>query len=343
MSAARGAPPAIAVGVIGLAAGLWMGSPAATLGVLASLWLFLAGLAAGGVALSATIRASNGRWAAEALPLAEALAGFFPWALALQAVLVLAAGSWMPGWEQAEPSARVGLVVRELAASAALILAGHRYLKRSRSDPAPRPTPEGVIYLLLFVATLSLWAVDFVVHIQEGAPSTVVPPFYFIGAFLAAIAWTALAVCVTRPSAGSERTRHDLGKLIFAMAILWGYLLWSSYLPVWYGNLPDETAQLAARWAGPWKIVTLAVIATVLAFPFLFLLPERMKRGRVTLAVASAMILVGLLLERFLLVIPALHAPGGVVAVVIAVALTVGLAGLFATSINARLVRAVSE
>jgi hypothetical protein len=335
-AAARGAVPALVVGVAGLVAGCLIGSTGLTLGALAAAWLFFAGLAAGGVAVSATIRASHGRWAVQALPFAEALAGFFPWALALLAVLVLASGLWMPGREGADAISDAWLIGRELLATAALFVAGHRYLKRSRVDVASRPTAEAIVYLLLFVGTLSLWAIDFVVHLQAGAPSTVVPAFYFIGAFLAALSCTALAVCIALPSAAAERTRHDLGKLLFAIVILWGYLLWSAYLPVWYGNLPEETSQLVARWAGGWKLATLAVLAMALAFPFFFLLPERTKRGRVTLGIAALTILGGLLVERFLLVIPALPGPGGLRAAGIMAAEALGVLGLFTVSVRAR-------
>ena len=34
---------------------------------------------------------------------------------------------------------------------------------------------------------------------------------------------------------------HDLGKLLFAFVVFWGYIAFSQYLLVWYANLPEET------------------------------------------------------------------------------------------------------
>ena len=157
---------------------------------------------------------------------------------------------------------------RDLLASALLFASGRFYLRRARTGNGSDATAAAVIYLLLYVAVLSLWAIDLIMSLHEWAPSTVVPPYYFMGAFLAAIALAALAESVGREDPSGAATRQDLGKLLFAMVIMWGYLLWSAYLPVWYGNMPDETGQLLARWDGGWKIVTLGMLAAVLVFPF---------------------------------------------------------------------------
>ena len=76
--------------------GIGLGFGAVTLGVLAVSWLFFAGAAAGAVAFSAAVRCSRARWVDVISPVAEAGAAFFPSALALLAVLLVLAPSWMP-------------------------------------------------------------------------------------------------------------------------------------------------------------------------------------------------------------------------------------------------------
>ncbi len=326
-----------AVGLAALVVGTVFGFAAATLGALAVSWLFLAGAAAGGVAFSAALRCSHARWAGVASPVAEAVAGFFPFALAVLAVLVVLSGLWMPeaagvGW-----GAWASRAVRNLVASALLFGCGRRYLRLARQGDGSRSTSAAVVYLLLYAAVLSLWAIDLVMSLHDWAPSTVVPAYYFIGAFLAAIALVALNASIGRGDPSSAAVRHDVGKLLFAMVILWGYLLWSAYLPVWYGNLPDETGQLLARWAGAWKGASLAMLATVLAFPFAFLLPERTKRGRTTLVIAAASILVGLLIEHVLLVLPSLPLHPDAPSVVLVVCVTAGMIGLFVLTVGSAL------
>ncbi|MFI5166751.1 MAG: hypothetical protein ACHQQS_09045 [Thermoanaerobaculales bacterium] len=308
---------------------------ALALGALAAAWLFAAGIAAGGVAFSAAVRCARGRWAAAALPAVEALAGFFPAALALLAVLVLAARLWIPGASEAGMGSWAWRCVRDLGGTALLFAAATRFLRRSRITAAPEPSGAAIAYLLLYVAVLSLWAVDLVMDLHEWAPSTVIPPFVFIGAFLGAIA--VAAVAMAGEAAATTKLRGDLGKLLFAMVIFWGYLAWAAYLPVWYGNLPDETGMLVARWAGSWKYVTSGVLVTVLGFPFFFLLPEKPKRRPAALAAVALTILAGLLGERFLLVLPSLDLRLDAVSLLIGAGITAGVLGLFVLAFGSRL------
>jgi hypothetical protein len=324
----------VIVGAVALAGGVAFGVAAEALGVLAACWLFFAGIAAGGVAFSAAVRCSRGGWAAAVMSTVEALSGFFPAALALLAVLVLTAPLWIPGAAAAGWGAYASRCLRELIATAVLFAAGRHYLRRSRQEAA-EPSRAAIVYLLLYVAVVSMWAIDLVMDLHEWAPSTVIPPFVFMGAFLGAIAVGALAAA--RPPAATTKLRGDLGKLLFAMVIFWGYLAWAAYLPVWYGNMPDETGQLVARWAGHWKYVTAVVLATVLAFPFSFLLPERTKRGRFTLALAASSILAGLFGERFLLVLPSLAAHFDALSLALAAGVAAGTAGLFVLTVGASL------
>ena len=325
---------AVAIGSVALVGGLVLSLAPVALGVLAATWLFVAGIAAGGVAFSAAVRCSKGLWAQEALPALEAGAGFFVPALVLLAVLVLGARLWIPGAAEAGLSSWAWRCVRELGATAVLFAAGARYLRRARAATTA-PTAAAVAYLLLYVLVLSMWAMDLVMDLHEWAPSTVIPPFVFIGALLGAIALGALTV--TGDPVSGTRVRADLGKLLFALVIFWGYLVWAAYLPVWYGGLPDETGQLLARWAGGWKLVTGGVLFAVLGFPFFFLLPERTKRSRPALAVVASAILVGLLGERFLLVLPSLELPADGLSVLIGGGVSVGVLGAFLLGFGARL------
>jgi len=333
--AVRLATVAVAIGSVTLVGGIALDRGQVALGALAATWLFVAGIAAGGVAFSAAVRCSKGRWAREVLPAVEATAGFFPAALALLAILVLGARLWIPGAAEASWGSWAWRCVRELGATAVLFAAGSRYLHRARAEAVAAPSVAAVAYLLLYVSLLSMWAIDLVMDLHEWAPSTVIPPFVFIGALLGAIALGALAVACD-PEAGT-RVRGDLGKLLFAMVIFWGYLVWAAYLPVWYGGMPDETGQLLARWTGGWKFVTGGVLAAVLGFPFFFLLPERTKRGRFPLVVVASAILAGLLGERFLLVLPSLDLRAEPLSALIGAGVTIGALGLFVLGFGARL------
>ena len=318
--------------VLALAAGL----AAPALAALTACWLFCAGCAAGGLAFAAAIRVTGGRWAASVLPAADASAGFFLPALALLAVIVLAAHGFVPWVAEEERRVAAGLVLRQLAASALLFAAGSRFLGRvRRGEDASRVRRAGAAYLLLYALVLSLWAFDFVVRLDEGPSITVLPAFYFLGAFLSGVAWVGLLTALR--GADNPDTRHDVGKLLFGLLVLWTYLLWSIFLPTWYGNVPEESVALLERWHGPWKALSVAVVALVSAGPFWLLFAEPLKRRRATLAVGAASVLLGLFTERFLLVLPSLHLHPGFGALGLGSLVSAGVLGAFVLAVGARL------
>ncbi len=330
------AAAAAALGLAALLVAVTAGFAAPALAALAASWLFFAGCAAGGLALGAAVRVTGGRWAAAVLPVADASAGFFLPALLVLAVLVLSARGFVPWVAEGEHRIASGLVLRQLAASVLLFAAGRRFLGRAqRGETGVRVGRAGAVYLLVYALVLSLWAYDFAVQLDEGPAITVLPAFYFVGAFLSGVAWVGLITALR--GADVPDTRHDVGKLLFGLLILWSYLLWSIFLPTWYGNVPEESAALLARWRGPWKAVSIAVLVLVSAGPFWLLFAEPLKRRRATLAAGAGAVLLGLLAERFLLVVPSLALPGGAAAVVVGVLVAAGMLGIFLLTVGTRL------
>ncbi len=320
-----------ALGVVSFAVGISLGRTGTALAALDASWLFFAGLSAGSVAVAAAVRTAYGRWADSILPVADAGAGFFLPALALLFVLVIRSATLFPG-----AAAGAAGAVRLLVPSAILFALGWRLVARAR-----RPGDEGatraaaVAYLLAFVVALSFWAFDLVMRGWAGSPATVLPAYFFLGAFLSGLAWVGL-VAAARGISGPD-LRHDIGKLLFAFIVVWSYLLWALFLPTWYGNMPDETGALLARWRGPYRPVTALVLIAVFAWPFWLLFSEKLKRHRVTLALGAGAILLGLWAERFMLVLPSLELPGGMGAVLVGAGVALGVAGIFLLSVGKRL------
>lgn len=319
------------VGVVALAVSVALGVAASAIAALLASWLFFAGLAAGSVAVAAAIRIAYGKWAGPLLPIAGASTAFFVPAFVL--LLVILAGRHL----LVHGEALAPVAIRLIVASAVVFALGWRFVATSRApgaDPS-RVRRDALIYVLAYVAGLSIWAHDLVMKLSEGPPFTVIPPYYFIGAFLSGIAWVAL-VAALRDVSGPD-LRHDLGKFLFAFIIVWTYLLWALFLPTWYGNIPEEVAVLLRRWSGPWKPVTVLVLIATFAWPFWLLFSETMKRRRSTLAAGAATILLGLWGERFLLVVPSLALPGGALPLVVGAGVALGVAGTFLLSLGARI------
>ena len=104
---------------------------------------------------------------------------------------------------------------------------------------------------------------------------------------------------------------HDLGKLVFAFCLLWTYLGWSHYLPIWYGNLPEETGFLLVRARSPWAPLAGTVLAACFVIPFVVLLSREVKRRAGSLFAICAVVVVGMWLERYLLVVPSVWSAAG--------------------------------
>ncbi len=339
--AAVAAIAAALVGLVALAAGILTGRSMAAFAALDAAFLYFGGVAAGAVALAAAVRIASGGWARPILPIAYAGEAFFGPSLALLVLLAAGAHAFMPWTNAAGVARQSALWARLLLPSAVLFVLGRRFVSRARDPGADDGAVRAaaVLYAIAYAVALSFWAYDLVLGLFDGPPPTVVPPYYFVGAFLSGFAWIALVAAVRNVS--GPDLRHDVGKLLFGFIVVWTYLLWSLYLPTWYGNIPEEAAPLLARWHGRYRPVSEAVLLAVFLWPFWLLFPERMKRRRGTLALGAATVLVGLGAERFLLVLPSLPMPTSALVVVVAAGVTLGVAGLFALTVGARVAEAI--
>src|SRR2546428_2457288 len=97
-----------------------------------------------------------------------------------------------------------------------------------------------------------------------------------MGSFLAALMATAVFAIAMRRRMGlgalySAKQQHDLAKLCFGFTVFWAYLMWSQFLVIWYGNLPEETFFVFYRLVGPWKPNGVGVVPLGVGVPFICL------------------------------------------------------------------------
>jgi hypothetical protein len=336
-AATRAALIALALGAVATGACIAWGPASVGLGAAAAGWMFAGSIAAGAVAFSAAVTLAKGRWARDALPTADAASAFLAPSAAVLALVVIAARRWIPGLAGAPSSTWLWLCAREIGLAVALALAGRSYVN-ARRDASAAASRRAILYLVLFTVTLSAWTIDFVMGWSKSAPSTVLPPLGFMGAFLGGIAWVAL-VGTLRGAVARAETRNDLRKLLFAFAIFWGYLVWAAYLPTWYGNLPDEASPLLLRWKGGWRLPSVGVLLSVFGLPFLLFLPEAARRRPALLAVGAASVLIGVAGERILYLLPPLDPSANTWTIIAGLGAMMGMTGLLVAFIGASLGR----
>ena len=326
---------AVGIGLIAFATGLGGGDSPRTFGALIASWLFFAGAAAGALAFRAFFHIVDARWARPLAALGANQLRFTP--VALVVLVVILAGAGLAPWLHFEGAAwpRVVFVaVRQLVLGG--VLFGFAYVKlRGGKAAAHRPSVAGaVVYCLLFAVVLSAWAFDFVLGPDPTFQSTLIGPYVFMSAFVAGTGVVTLLAIAGKKLSDSERA--DVGAFMLALSIFWGYLFWSQYLTIWYGNLPDEVNSALRRDVG----VVLTVVALVFAVPFVALLHPRSRSSPRILGGLVAVQLLGLWLNCHLLVVPSLAANGAAGVAPRDVLIGIGMLGAFALS-SARTLRPV--
>ncbi len=166
--------------------------------------------------------------------------------------------------------------------------------------------------VLLYAVVMSIVAFDWAMSLEPHWFSTIFGAWFFMGALWGGVAATAWATVYAKgrdPDLNKlmgVQQLHDLGKLAFAFTVFWAYLFFSQYLVIWYGKLPWEQAWIIHRAEAPWS--TLTVLALLLCFvvPFAGLIGRKAKMTPWILRLFATVILVGLWLERYLMVVPSI-------------------------------------
>jgi len=189
------------------------------------------------------------------------------------------------------------------------------------------------VALLLFALTVTFASFDLLMSLEPDWFSTIFGVYYFSGAavgFLAAIILAAMLLQATGRLSRSITVEHyhDLGKLLLAFVIFWGYIAFSQYMLIWYANIPEETSWYLVRQRGPWLWVSLILLFGHLLIPFFGLLSREVKRRKVTLGFWAVWLLVAHWIDLYWLVMPSLG-PGSVPPGLVDAASLVGIGGLY--------------
>jgi Ni/Fe-hydrogenase subunit HybB-like protein len=143
-----------------------------------------------------------------------------------------------------------------------------------------------------------------------GWHSTIFGPYFVAGAIFSGIAALIIAMAALRKVLSLEDYLHpvhfqNLGKLLLMMSLLWAYFVFSERLTTWYGNGTSEMSVFWALQRGSYAPLywTMVICNFVIPFPILALRQTRTIAGCV---VASCSVVVGMWLERFLIVVPSL-------------------------------------
>lgn len=350
------------LGVVGFVAGIMTGNQGHVWRSYLVNFLFWFSIAQGGIAVASAFYLTQARWGGPAAyRLAESFYLFIPVSFVLFWALFFGR-DWLWPWVT-RPVAKNPLwlnvpffFAREGFALLLLTLLSLLFIRISRrvdvrqwalsNDDITLP-PAAIrrlapVVALTYAAVMSLVAFDLIMSLAPQWTSTLFGAYFFAGAFWSAIAAMSFSAVILgrRLGPGNLFTResvlHDLGKFTFAFAVFWGYLLFAQYIVIWYGNLPNETFFLVVRgaiiggWYGytPWMPLTWSVFILVFILPFAVLMGARPKKTPAILGTVTLLGMIGMWIERYVLVVPSLK-PYDVSFGWVELLITLGFLGLF--------------
>ncbi|MEM6777584.1 MAG: hypothetical protein AAF670_07990 [Planctomycetota bacterium] len=170
---------------------------------------------------------------------------------------------------------------------------------QARSGPA----------IIAFAFCTSFAAFDWVMSLAPMWFSTMFGVYMFTGGILSAHCAIALLSFVLQKQ-GAMRDEvtvehyHDLGKLIFGFICFWGYIAFSQYMLIWYGNIPEETHWYFVRSIGSWTALPIVLMVLHWGLPFAGTMSRHVRRRPPLVAVWAGYILVLHFVDLYWVIMP---------------------------------------
>ncbi|MFQ5913518.1 MAG: NrfD/PsrC family molybdoenzyme membrane anchor subunit [Nitrospinota bacterium] len=180
----------------------------------------------------------------------------------------------------------------------------HRVLNRAVAIMA-------VMVIPIAVSVHSVVSFVFSMTLQPGWHSTIFGPYFVVGAIFSGIAALIITMIVIRRIYHLERYLkpvhfRNLGTLLLLMSLLWFYFTFAEYLTGYYGNEPEEVGIMWSKFNGPfapffWGMVIANFVVPVLVLSFWRTIPGTF--------IASVTALIGMWVERYIIIVPTLSHP----------------------------------
>jgi hypothetical protein len=219
---------------------------------------------------------------------AHKAAYFHPWFLAGRSAVYLAFFGFLP-WKLASLSVR----------------------QDDNGDPMHSIRMRRYSYggLVLFAICLTFASFDWLMSLDYRWFSTIWGVYIFAACAVSSLAFSILVANALRWAGYLKETlskehNHIMGKLLFAFTIFWGYIAFSQYMLIYYGNIPEEQIFFMRRNEGVWHWASCFLAFGHFFFPFLALLTQSAKKNPFRLCAVAAWILFMHGVDLFWIVMP---------------------------------------
>ena len=120
----------------------------------------------------------------------------------------------------------------------------------------------------------------------------------------------------------------DFSRYLFMLSIVWGYMFFSQFMLIWFGNIPEETIYYAERWNNGWKELFYINVAINWFIPFIVLLSQRMDKNKTVVKLICLLLIAGQWIDLYDQIMPTLTTTPKFG--IIEIGAFIGFAGLFA-------------
>jgi Ni/Fe-hydrogenase subunit HybB-like protein len=167
-----------------------------------------------------------------------------------------------------------------------------------------------IVVIPVAVSVHSIVSWDFAMPPVPMWHSTIFAPYFVCGAIFSGIAALILAMALLRKFLHLEEYLlpihfENLGKLLLVMSVLWFYFVFAERLTTWYGNGAGEMPVFWATQHGSYAPLFWTMVFCNFLIPVPILAIKKLRTITGT-AIASFTIVVGMWLERFLIIVPSL-------------------------------------
>ncbi|MCH8206100.1 MAG: polysulfide reductase NrfD [Chloroflexi bacterium] len=173
----------------------------------------------------------------------------------------------------------------------------------------------GALYFMMLVFVHFLISVDFLMTLVPGWIDALFPVTHAANALQAGVATMLLTMFFLRQFGGYKDyitldQMWALGKLLFALSLLWFWFWFSSFNVLWYGNKPNERAVLELLIKGPYQPIFMAAFILNFVVPLFTMMWNPLRKSLWGPPLIATSVLIGTLLDRIRLYVAGYSIPG---------------------------------
>ena len=173
----------------------------------------------------------------------------------------------------------------------------------------------GALYFMMLIFVHFLISVDFLMTLVPGWIDALFPATHAANALQAGVATMLLTMFFLRQFGGYKDyitldQMWGLGKLLFALSLLWFWFWFSSFNVLWYGKKPNEQAVLELLIKGPYQPAFMAAFVLNFIVPLFTMIWNSLRKSLWGPPLIATSVLIGTLFDRIRLYVAGYSIPG---------------------------------